>query len=188
MTESILVIGANYFGINGYQTVTTTVDGNPLLTLNDVYFNENMFEVSLGFITTVGTHTMCAAVQGLNACFEFIVCTDCLPRIGFTNGFNISSSTASYFPRSPFTLVGDSFIPGEELTIWIDRFVNGAGTVLAQNIEVQPNGRFQVGLTLPSNASYGSHTISVQGSGGIGHGPDQASANVNVVRFLPDRK
>ena len=83
-------------------------------------------------------------------------------------------------------MVGNGFRATEEVTITIDEF--SGPQVLAKGIEVQANGRFEVQVTLPGNETYGEHPISVLGSETIGHGPSQASATLEIVQFMPDKR
>ena len=80
-------------------------------------------------------------------------------------------------------MVGNGFRATEEVTVKIDEVV-----VLGKNIEVQENGRLEAMVTLPANETYGEHIISVIGSETIGHGPSQASATLEIVRFMPDKR
>jgi len=185
MNESLDLLGANW-PFTGYQTMSITLDAQPLITIPQIYFLDGTFQVQLGFITTSATHELCAIVQGEQVCTQIIVCGSvCGPRIGFADSHNITAPSRSYFPRSQITVVGDGFRATEEVTITIDEFATPQ--VLASRIEVQENGRFEVQVTLPGNESYGQHLISVLGSETIGHGPSQASATVEIVRFMPDR-
>ena len=112
--------------------------------------------------------------------------SECGPRIGFADLHNITRSSRNYFPRSQVLLAGDGFHGMEEVTITIDKFTTPK--VLAQNIGVQANGRFEVQVTLPPGEAYGAHVIDVLGSQTIGHGPSQASATLEIVRFMPQKR
>jgi hypothetical protein len=184
----ILIIGANW-GFDGEQALDITLDGELFGSFADAYFDEGVFQVNayVPVATTPGTHEWCAITQSRHACFESLVCAGCGPTLGFVNGFNISSASINIFPYWTLNLVGDAFKPEETLTIYLDR-VGNSGTVLASGIITQPNGRFQVSLPLPSNITYGSHTVSVLGTNlPFGEYPDYKTASFNVVRFMPEK-
>jgi hypothetical protein len=185
MTDSILINGA-YWPYSGYQEVAFTLDGNPLITTPSVWVSEGFWQVSLGFVTNPASHELCATINGLESCMTVIVCSECGPRIGFVGAYNISAPTMNYFPNSTFTLDGDNFAPYETLSIWLDRGVNGQGTLLGTNFIIQPNGRFEVELKLPGNATYGPHYITaVTQPSQFGEYPDVAYGTLYVVRFMP---
>jgi len=187
--DNFLIIGANW-EFNGYQDLDLTLDGAQFLTFKDLHFDNGVFEISV-FIpvaTTPGIHEWCASTLSRRACFDFLVCAGCGPTLGFVNGFNISSSTTDIFPYSLLSLVGDAFKPQETLTIYLDRLGGNVGTVLAAGIITQPNGRFQVLLPLPSNITYGSHTVSALGADlPFGEYPDYKTASFNIIQFMPDK-
>jgi hypothetical protein len=183
MNENLDLLGAN-FHFAGYQTMSITLDSAPLITMSQVYFTDGTFQVQLGFVTTSATHELCVSVQGEQVCTQIVVCgSDCAPRIAFADSHNITAASREYFPRSQVLVVGNGFWATEEVTIKIDEVV-----VLGKNIEVQENGRFEATVTLPVNETFGEHIISVIGSETIGHGPSQAFATLEIVRFMPDKR
>ena len=183
MNENLDLLGAN-FHFTGYQTMSITLDSEPLITMSQVYFTDGTFQVQLGFVTTSATHELCVSVQGEQVCTQIVVCgSDCAPRIAFADSHNITAASREYFPQSQVFVVGNGFRATEEVTVKIDEVV-----VLGKNIEVQENGRFEAMVTLPANETYGEHVISVLGSETIGHGPSQASATLEIVRFMPDKR
>jgi hypothetical protein len=179
----ILAIGANWGISEQYESVNLILDGTPLaISPQNLWFFNGGFNIGIEFPTTVGTHDFCAQAAGIEACMQLIVCDTCGPRIGFVDSYNISSPTADYLRGSQFTLTGDGFHPGESLEIYIDDAI--PGNILAQNIIVLPNGRFEVSLTIPSNATLGSHEMFVFSYGIGDYKLQETWASFDIVEFI----
>jgi hypothetical protein len=179
------VIG-HFGGLSGSHYVELTFDGASLLSKTCVPFDStSTFHLSADIPseTIPGIHQLCATAEGTQVCTQIIVCTSCQPMLGFVGAYGITSRSINIQspPQTDFTVVGDNFIGGSQVTISFDTENDILGTS-----PVSTSGHFTATLKLPSGVLYGSHVVTAAGST-MKPNPsgDKASATLDVVRFIP---
>ncbi|MBW3651775.1 MAG: hypothetical protein KY458_14515 [Actinobacteria bacterium] len=89
-------------------------------------------------------------------------------------GSNLQTDRTQARPGEPITVTGAGFLPASTVTITFD------DAVVLGTTHVRENGTFSIEVTIPANASPGSHTLAATGTGADGT-PRRITSAVEVL-------